>query len=191
MAHKFGMASKKLGKVGKLYHGSIVKLNKGDLLNCNDSYNNSGTDKINGVFATSSHEEARFFGLRGCISEIGITKLDADDSNKNIYVDNLRPTIIPQFYIYSVNPDRFNLDVRDEYVCTEDVEIQEVEIINVVDEFKLGGWHVFQVPRINRTRPMSKQFEQMNEYIKTKNFIEVDIVGILFNQRMREKGKMK
>lgn len=161
-------------KTQYLYHGSVNKLNVGDKLLCNRQYNHNSTDVVSGVFATSDLDRAKYFGIINCI-RANIPNTRSRKSRKVLYLEDIRPDIIKKFYIYSVKPTDFILDAEDEYICEHDVVICKVDEFDLVNVLEQEGWKIYKIPQLDKKQPVSKQIEQMTEFIESGKAIQLDI----------------
>ena len=161
-----------------LYHGSIHKLNVGDKLLCHKQYNHNSTDVISVVFATSSLDKAKYFGIVNCLAA-KIPGSRRVKGGKRIYMEDIEPNIQPKFYVYSVAPNDFVVDATDEYVCQHDVEIIEVAEFDLVETLDKDGWQIYKTPHTDKKAKAAERIKQMHEFIDSDQVERVNVSELI------------
>ena len=165
-----------------LYHGTIRKLNKGDFLKCNTTFDSYLTKILTGVFATTNLQRAKFFGIRNCLKHNGMTILE----NKKIYLEKLRDRLLVKFYVYYVDSKGFvpdNLD-RGEYVRFNNTKISNLLEFDLANEVENGRWEIYLVNKLPETESKRHKQTLMREYIKSGRYKSVDVLNIIQRQRV-------
>jgi len=162
----------------QLYHGSIHKLNFGDKLLCHKQYNHNSTDVMSVVFATSSLDKAKYFGIVNCLAA-KIPGSRRVKMGKRIYMEDIEANIQPKFYVYSVAPDGFVFDATDEYVCQNDVEIIKVAEFDLVETLDKEGWQIYKTPHTDNKAKTAERIKQMHEFIDSGQVERVDVASLI------------
>jgi len=161
-----------------LYHGSCNKLSIENKLLCHKQWNRSSSKIVSGVFATTSIEKAKYFGIVNCISaNIAGSRRRLD--GKKIYMEDLSNVIKPKFYIYLVDSTGFELDEGNEYICHNDVKILDVKEFDLVKMLDSEGWEIYKIPNLDKRLPINKQIDQMTEFINSGQASRVNIAALL------------
>ncbi|MDL2308955.1 HD domain-containing protein [Bacteroidales bacterium OttesenSCG-928-C03] len=163
--------TKKPMNAGKiLFHGTSMRLNKGDFLKCSTAYDSSLFKSRTSVFATTDFRIAKFFGIRRCLTEKGSTILQG----KKIYVDSLRTNLLRKFYVYTVDNDGFILDGDGEYISFNDTKIINVIEFNLTDEISAGEWEIYLLDKIPEGE-RKKKIDFLYEYIELGKHRRLDV----------------
>ena len=156
------------------YHGSCHKIGVGEMLHQGRQYNRNSTEWVSGVFATSSLEKAKYFGIVNCIAA-NVPYSRRAKRNKKIYMEDIAENVKPKFYIYLVGADGFVLDDNDEYICPGDVMVQNVIEFDLVETLESEGWEIYLTPHTDKNAPVQQRIEQMSNYITSNQAKRINV----------------
>lgn len=123
------------------YHGSATEITDAYLQPARQ-FNSKQTKSVGGSFVTTDLEYAKFFAINRCINGGGQTIL----SGNKIYLERLKNSIIPNFYVYTVYEPADKPFIHDrgvEYYSIEPVKIAESTKYDTAKEISELGYEIY------------------------------------------------
>ena len=181
------------------YHGSATEITDAYLQPARQ-FNSKQTKSVGGSFVTTDLEYAKFFAINRCINGGGQTIL----LGNKIYLERLKNSIIPNFYVYAVYEPADKPFIHDrgvEYYSTEPVKIAESTKYDTAKEISELGYEIYVLDEpvsevgTEKTLEMMKvAADRMKTAIQNGKIHRIDIEDImrvpakLYHRSMKEKN---
>ncbi len=178
------------------YHGSATEITDAYLQPARQ-FNSKQTKSVGGSFVTTDLEYAKFFAINRCINGGGQTIL----SGNKIYLERLKNSIIPNFYVYTVYEPADKPFIHDrgvEYYSTEPVKIAESTKYDTAKEISELGYEIYVLDEpvsevgTEKTPEMMKvATDRMKTAIQNGKIHRIDIEDIMRVPAKLYHGSMK
>lgn len=178
------------------YHGSATEIIDAYLQPARQ-FNSKQTKSVGGSFVTTDLEYAKFFAINRCINGGGQTIL----SGNKIYLERLKNSIIPNFYVYTVYEPADKPFIHDrgvEYYSTEPVKIAESTKYDTAKEISELGYEIYVLDEpvsevgTKKTPEMMKvAADRMKTAIQNGKIHRIDIEDVMRVPEKLYHGSMK
>jgi hypothetical protein len=175
-----------MSKIPKfLYHGTAFPMKAGDILNIGQNFDSNMAERLSGVWATSSLDKAKAFGIFGCVKGRGFSVIDVD--GKRLFMQNISENPKHTFYVCTLDSSGFEVDRGDEYINRDPSVVADVESYGVENEAGSGGYRLYQFDSLPASagKPAPPEEREIFErYIAEGKYREIDLPSMFSAARL-------